>query len=200
MSPGSPDRSPGSSSDRSSGRSPAPVSSGRRPRFGTVLGIPVPVVLGALLASALMGVQLAGALDQTTDAQGGPGSSAIEAQRGTGKISPGAPVVTETSLGTEVQRLIDSGKIQPMTSFDSATCLREQDISDSILIMEEVTWGAEQNAAWLLVHGPLDSETLRANGGIVSAIVVLPGCGSPEDEITPEQNLLWSGDVMIGSL
>lgn len=188
--------SPAGSPDRSS----PPGKGGRRPRFGTVLGIPVPVVLGALLASALMGVQLAGALEQTTDTRGAPGSSAIEAQRGTGKISPGAPVVTETSLGTEVQRLIDSGKIQPMTSFDAATCLRDQGISDSILILEEVTWGSEQTAAWLLVHGPLDRETLRANGGIVSAIVVLPGCGSPDDDAPPQQNLLWSGDVMIGSL
>src|SRR5699024_8900569 len=87
------------------GRSSSAGEGGRRPRFGTVLGIPVPVVLIALLASALMGVQLAGALEQTTDSRTTAGSTAADAQGGTGKISAGVPVVTETTLGTEVQRL-----------------------------------------------------------------------------------------------
>src|SRR5699024_6551430 len=95
---------------------------------------------------------------------------------------------------------IDSGTIQPLTSFDAANCLREQGIPDSILIMEEVAWGSDQTAAWLLVHGPLDRETLRANGGIVSATVVLPSCGTSDGDPSPDQNRLWSGDVMIGSL
>ena len=182
------------------GRSSSAGDGGRRPRFGTVLGIPVPVVLIALLASALMGVQLAGALEQTTDSRTTAGSTAADAQGGTGKISAGVPVVTETTLGTEVQRLIDSGTIQPLTSFDAANCLREQGIPDSILIMEEVAWGSDQTAAWLLVHGPLDRETLRANGGIVSATVVLPSCGTSDGDPSTDQNRLWSGDVMIGSL
>src|SRR5699024_7994170 len=119
----------------------------------------------------------------------------------------GVPVVTETTLGTEVQRLIDSGTIQPLTSFDAANCLREQGIPDSILIMEEVAWGSDQTAAWLLVHGPLDRETLRANGGIVAATVamrsataVLPSGGTSYGDRSPDQTRLWSGDVMIGSL
>ncbi|ATG50577.1 hypothetical protein CFK38_02860 [Brachybacterium vulturis] len=185
---------------RSSDRPSSPPGKGRGSRFGSVLGIPVPVVLLALIASALMGVQLAAALEQTTASHVRAGSTAADSLGGTGKVSVGVPVVTETTLGTEVQRLIDSGTIQPMTSFDAATCLQEQGIPDSILIMEEVAWGGEQTAGWLLVHGPLDRETLRANGGIVSATVVLPTCGSTDDDLTPQQNRLWSGDVMIGSL
>ncbi|MDN5599034.1 MAG: hypothetical protein L0G52_00670 [Brachybacterium sp.] len=182
-------------------RSPSsPAGEGRRPRFGSILGIPVPVVLIALIASAIIGIQLADALEQTTDNRTGTGSTAADSLGGTGNISVGVPVVTETTLGTEVQRLIDSGTIQPMTSFDAANCLREQGIPDSILIMEEVAWGGDQTAGWLLVHGPLDRETLRANGGIVSATVVLPTCGTTDGDLTPQQNRLWSGDVMIGSL
>ena len=86
--------------------------------------------------------------------------------------------LTEASVGTEVQRLVDTGTIQPMTSFDAAQCQQEQGITESILIMEEVSWGGEDTTGWLLVHGPVDRETLRANGGIISATVVLPTCGT----------------------
>lgn len=187
-------------SPRSEEGGPAPTRKAPRRRFGTILGIPVPVVLIALLASGLMGVQLTSALERTTDNSSSSGATSADPRNGVGKISAGAPVVTETTLGIEVQRLIDSGTIQPMTSFDAATCLRELGVPDSILVLEEVAWGADETHGWLLVHGPLDSETLRANGGIVSVTVVLPTCGATDDGLTPEQNLLWSGDVMIGSL
>jgi hypothetical protein len=184
----------------SSGR-PGPSGKDRRgSRFGTVLGIPVPAVLLALLVSALLGAQLARALEQSTDNRTRSAVTSVDSLRGTGKNSGGVPVVSETTLGTEVQRLIDTGTIQPMTSFDAAQCLQEQGVPDSILIMEEVAWGGEETPGWLLVHGPLDRETLRANGGIVSATVVLPTCGAIDDDITPQENRLWSGDVMIGPL
>ena len=99
-----------------------------------------------------------------------------------------------------MQRLVDTGTIQPMTSFDAAQCLREQGVSESILIMEEVAWGGEETSGWLLVHGPMDRETLRANGGIVSTTVVRPTCGTQDDDLAPAENRLWSGDVMIGAL
>ncbi|WP_341854058.1 hypothetical protein [Brachybacterium sp. GPGPB12] len=60
-----------------------------------------------------------------------------------------------------------------MTSFDAAQCLQEQGITESILIMEEVSWGGEDTTGWSLVHGPVDRETPRANGGIISATVVV---------------------------
>ena len=165
-----------------------------------MLGIPVPLVLLALVAAALLGVQLAGALEQTTAGRARTVSTSTDAVAGAGKNSAGDPVLTEATLGTEVQRLIDTGTIQPMTSFDAAQCLREQGVGDSILIMEEVAWGSDGTAGWLLVHGPMDRETLRANGGIVSASVVLPRCGTDAEDVSPAENLLWSGDVMIGAL
>ncbi|MGP9536709.1 hypothetical protein ACT3SP_01775 [Brachybacterium sp. AOP43-C2-M15] len=172
----------------------------RRSRFGTVLGIPVPLVLVALIASALLGIQLAGALEQSTSSGSRASAASVDSANGSGKNSAGVPVVTEATLGNEVQRLIDTGTIQPMTSFDAAQCLREQGIPDSILIMEEVAWGGEETSGWLLVHGPMDRETLRANGGVVSAIVVQPACGTADEGAARAENRLWSGDVMIGSL
>jgi hypothetical protein len=170
-------------------------------RITSVIGVPIPVILIALLVSGLLGLQLAFALEQSTASRARTAASAVDSASGAGKNSSGLPVVTETTLGTEVQRLVDSGMIQPPTSFDATSCLREQGISESILIMEEVAWSADESPSWLLVHGPMDSETLRANGGTVSATVVQPGCGTTgsggeAQDTTP----LWSGHVMIGSL
>ena len=111
----------------------------------------------------------------------------------------GIPVITESTLGIEVQRLVDTGTIQSMTSFDASQCLRKQGITDTILIMEEVAWGPEETPGWLIVHGPVDRETLRAAGGTVSTTVVQPTCGT-DDSTTVDQERLWSGDVMIGSI
>lgn len=171
-----------------------------RSRFHTVLGIPVPLVLIALAASALLGVLLASALEQSTASRSHTPATSVDSAAGAGKNASGLPVVTEMTLGTEVQRLVDAGTIQPMTSFDAAQCLREQQIQESILIMEEVAWGPEQTPGWLLVHGPMDRETLRANGGVVSTTVVLPECGAANDDSGPDDDRLWSGHVMIGSL
>ncbi|MGP9612615.1 hypothetical protein ACT3TE_05100 [Brachybacterium sp. AOP42-B2-9] len=166
----------------------------------TVLGIPIPLLLIALLVAGLLGIQLAGALERATTSSSHSASTSVDSLAGSGKNSAGVPVITETTLGTEVQRLIDTGTIQPMTSFDAAQCLREQNIPESILIMEEVAWGGEETSSWLLVHGPMDRETLRANGGTVSATVVLPACGTSGDGTSSQENRLWSGDVMIGPL
>ena len=187
-------------SSSSPGRPPSRTGDERRSRFGTVLGIPVPLVLIALIAAALLGLQLAAALEQTTASRSRSASTSSDSLGGAGKNSAGVPVVTEMSLGTEVQRLVDTGTIQPMTSFDAAQCLREQGVSESILTMEEVAWGGEETSGWLLVHGPMDRETLRANGGIVSTTVVRPTCGTQDDDLAPAENRLWSGDVMIGAL
>lgn len=170
------------------------------PRLVTALGIPIPLLLVALLIAGLLGVQLAGALERATTSGSYSASTSVDSLSGSGKNSAGVPVITETTLGTEVQRLVDTGTIQPMTSFDAAQCLQEQGIPESILIMEEVAWGGEETPSWLLVHGPMDRETLRANGGTVSATVVLPSCGTSGDDETSQDNRLWTGDVKIGSL
>lgn len=171
-----------------------------RPRVRSVLGIPLPLMILALVIAALLGVQLATALEESTNSASHMSGASVDSAAGTGKNSAGVPVVTEATLGTEVQRLVDTGTIQPMTSFDAAQCLREQGITESILIMEEVSWGGEDTSGWLLVHGPVDRETLRANGGIISATVVQPTCGTGANEDDPAQDRLWAGHVMIGSL
>lgn len=171
-----------------------------RPRIRSVLGIPLPMMILALVIAALLGVQLATALEKSTTSASHMTGASVDSASGTGKNSTGLPVLTETTLGTEVQRLVDTGTIQPMTSFDAAQCLQEQGITESILIMEEVSWGGEDTTGWLLVHGPVDRETLRANGGIISATVVLPTCGTGAHDEDPGQDRLWAGHVMIGSL
>ncbi|WP_246955451.1 hypothetical protein [Brachybacterium sp. Marseille-Q7125] len=179
--------------------------SGVRPprhRPGTLLGVPLPVVLAALVISGLLGVQLAGALQESTAGSGRSAAASVDSVDGAGKNSAGLPVVTETTLGTEVQRLVDSGSIQPLTTFDAPGCLQRLGVHDSILIMEEVAWGGDETPSWLLVHGPTDRETLQAAGGIISATVVLPGCGETTfgADAPATEDLIWSGDVMIGSL
>lgn len=181
-------------------RGPARRGGPGRPRIRSVLGIPLPMMILALVIAALLGVQLATALEQSTTSASHMAGASVDSASGTGKNSTGLPVVTEANLGTEVQRLVDTGTIQPMTSFDAAQCLQEQGITESILIMEEVSWGGEDTTGWLLVHGPVDRDTLRANGGIISATVVLPTCGTGAHDEDPGQDRLWAGHVMIGSL
>ena len=171
-----------------------------RRRVRSVLGIPVPMVIIALLIAALLGAQLAKALEQSTMSESHATGASVDSSAGAGKNSVGRHVVTEATVGTEVQRLVDTGTIQPMTSFDAAQCLREQGITESILIMEEISWGAEDTSGWLLVHGPVDREALRANGGIISATVVLPTCGTGAHEADPGQDRLWAGHVTIDPL
>lgn len=171
-----------------------------RPRLRSVLGIPLPMMVLALVIAALLGAQLATALEKSTTSASNTTGASVDSASGAGKKFTGQPVVTEATLGTEVQRLVDTGTIQPMTSFDAAQCLQEQGITESILIMEEVSWGGEDTTGWLLVHGPVDRDTLRANGGIISATVVLPTCGTGAHDEEPDQDRLWAGHVMIGSL
>ncbi|QCR52626.1 hypothetical protein C1N80_02845 [Brachybacterium sp. SGAir0954] len=167
--------------------------SSRLPNF---LGIPVVVILAVLVVAALIGLQLSTALEQSSTTHPRAGV-AVDTENGAGKNSAGLPVVTESSLGTEVQRLVDAGTIQPMTSFDAATCLQTLGSADAVLIMEEVAWGTDQTSAWLLVHGPVDRDTLQATGGTVSVTVVRPTCGDASTQADPSQVGLWSGTVLI---
>ncbi|HIY22975.1 MAG TPA: hypothetical protein H9837_01510 [Candidatus Brachybacterium merdigallinarum] len=168
-------------------------------RVRSLLGIPVPVIAAALLLSGLLGLQLASALETSTSSRIHTSATVGDGSSGAGMNEAGIPVITESTLGIEVQRLVDTGTIQSMTSFDASQCLRKQGITDTILIMEEVAWGPEETPGWLIVHGPVDRETLRAAGGTVSTTVVQPTCGT-DDSTTVDQERLWSGDVMIGSI
>lgn len=169
----------------------------RRParRYPTVLGIPLPLIVVSATLAVLVGLTLTRALEATTIGRDRTGAS-IDTARG-GNNAAALPVVTEGSLGTEVESLIDDGALQPTTSFDAVQCLQEQGSTDAILLMEEVAWGPEQTPAWLLVHGPMDKATLQATGGTVSTTVVLPECGSESASEVPTEDRLWTGTVLV---
>lgn len=168
-------------------------------RFREILGVPLHLAVLTLLVTLLLGILLSFALDTGTASRVRTSSSAETGTLGLGRNESGLTLLTESSLGPEVQRLVDSGIILPMASFDAAQCLQEQGIPDSVLIFEEVAWGTEEQPAWLMVHGPTDRETLRSTGGSVSATVVRPECGTAA-ETEPADNLLWTGQVMVGGI
>lgn len=175
---------------------PASRRGGRLARLRTVIGIPLPLVIAAIVLSAALGLVLSRALEASIS-MGATSATSTGSGLSSGNNAAGQPVVTESTLGTEVQRLFDAGTILPSTSFSADACLREQGSEDSVLIMEEVAWGEDQIPSWLLVHGPMDEASLHATGGTVSAIVVRPSCGTGTTA-DPREDRLWAGSVLIG--
>lgn len=162
-------------------------------------GFPLaPVVIG-LVGAALIGLLLASALEGSTDSVDQQAAAPIQADDAPGKNASGLPVVTESTLGLEVERLIESGTLQAPANFDVNACMVEQGIDDPVLMMEEIEWGPDSGENWLIVHGPTGQESLQNGGGIVYATVVTPTCGTPESEGV-EQTRLWTGSTLIGSI
>lgn len=153
----------------------------------------------ALLGAALAGLLLAFALSQSTsDISRGTSAASIENVNTPGKNASGLPVVTETTLGTEVQRLIDSGStLQAPANFDVNRCLQAQGFTDTPLVMEEIEWGADRGRYWLIVHAPNERDALRAGGGLVNVTVVQPSCGSATP---PADSRAWAGSATIGGI
>lgn len=171
----------------------------RLSRAADLVGVPWPVAGLAVLMAVLLGILLSYSLQASTQTRQNLRSTTIGDGASIGKNSSGQSVVTETTLGPEVQRLVDSGAVAPMANFNAVTCVEEQGITDPVLIMEEVAWGPDQTPGWLLVHGPISRENLRASGGAVSATVVTDQCGA--DGAAPAaRTRLWSGSVMIGGV
>lgn len=168
-------------------------------RTVTVMGIPAPLVALALVFAVVVGLLLSQALRASTLERTGLGAGAVGEADAPGKNASGQTVVTEATLGTEVQRLIDAGTLAPMASFDAAACLKGQNIDDPVLMMEEVAWGSSGKSGWLLVHGPVDRDTLRATGGTIGATVVTSTCGADPSQKAADSRL-WAGTVMIGGL
>lgn len=164
------------------------------------MGLPIPLIVVALVLSASMGLMLSKALEVSTTGTSTLGGTSLDASGAPGKNSAGLTVISESTLGLEVQRLLDSGTVlRAPASFDVQRCLEEQSITDPVLTMEEVAWSQEGVRAWLIIHGPVDRDTLRENGGAVDATVVLPSCGVGPSE-SPAQSRLWSGSTMIGGV
>ena len=70
---------------------------------GAVLGIPLPLLIIALIIAGLLGMQLAGSLQLATSSSPRGGATSVDSLSG-GKNSAGDAVITESTLGTEVQR------------------------------------------------------------------------------------------------
>lgn len=165
----------------------------------SLMGIPVPLIAIALVGAVLMGLMLSDALDSTTDSRAELGTTTVRDGAVAGKNASGQTVITDSTVGPEVQRLVESGTVAPTSSFNAARCLEHQGITNQLLIMEEVSWGPSGTHGWLLVHGPVDGATLRAAGGVVSAMVVTDACGE-NDGRDPLDSQLWAGSVMIGGV
>lgn len=178
-----------------------------RRAFGTVgtdsgpaflLGIPVSALLVGLVAIVLVGVLVATSLTLTTqsgqdDAAGGLRDGSI------GKIPGAATVVTESTLGAEIQELLDTSSTGTTADFDVSRCLREQGIDQPVIAIEEVSWGAQQIDSWLVVYSSIATDTIRSEGGAVSAIVVLPSCGTASSDAAEiAANRLWTGSALVG--
>lgn len=182
--------------DRHEGKhSRRPPSPTRRATSILMLGLPLPLLVAALAIAAVIGLLLSWALVLTTQPGTVGGSGAINDTRASGNISSNLTVLTESTLGPEVQDLVDTGYVDSAATFDVSGCLTQQGIDSPVLIMEEVAWGSTMQRSWLIVHTPTDAATLRSEGGAVDVSIVLPSCG--EDAEDASQSLLWSGSTML---
>lgn len=161
------------------------------------LGMPPEIMLQLVLCAAALGVILSWALSvasQTADA----GTVAVDSSEVNTFGPGGLPVLSENSIGTEVQRLIDTGTLQNPATFDVSACMREQNISDQILMIEEVAW-ADDGIAWLLVHSDTPTDAIHNEGGEVNATVVRSTCGTSRSD-GAVQTKLWSGSIRLNPL
>lgn len=172
----------------------------RRRPLPTVMGLPIPLIVVALVLSSSIGLMLSKALEISTTGSSTISGTSMDSPGAPGKNSAGLPVISESTLGLEVQRVLDSGTVlRAPASFDVNRCFEQQGITETLLTMEEVAWGPEGVRAWLIIHGPVDRTTLNSNGGVVNATVVLPSCGVDTGE-GADSSLLWSGSAMIGAV
>lgn len=156
-----------------------------------ILGLPVPLLAAGLAIAATIGLLLSYALVLTTRGAS-PGDAALEDGM-SGNIPPGVPVLTEMSLGPEVQTLYDTGYIESAADFDLHRCLEQQGITQPVLILEQAVWGPETTLSWVIVHSDITPNDLQQEGGAVEVAVVRPSCGTGQ----AQDALLWNGSTML---
>lgn len=161
------------------------------------MGLPLPLIAVALVLSASIGLMLAASLSASTEGRDSTSNNSLGSDDGPGKNEAGLTVISEKTLGIEVRGLVEWGQVPSPATFDLEACREEQDITDQVLAMEEIEWQETGAPGWLLIHGPVSTETLEANGGIIHVTVVTSTCGS-DPEATGPDNLLWSGSTMVG--
>ncbi|CAM4176294.1 hypothetical protein [Helcobacillus massiliensis] len=156
--------------------------------------MPPSIMLLLIAAAILLGVMLSWGLSvssQTSTSAAVPAGSQSER----GVDASGLPVLTENSIGKEVQRLVDTGTLQNPASFDVTACMQEQGVDDQILMIEEVSW-MDSGPAWLLVHSATTADVIHTEGGEVNATVVRSSCGTPESK-GASSSRLWNGAVKL---
>lgn len=165
------------------------------PRSIFMLFLVLAVALGLLLSWAFnLSVQV-----NSPSVQGTADGSA----QGVG--ADGSTVLTEYTLGSEVQLLVDTGTLQNPASFDFTKCVEELGITNSVLMLEQVQW-ASAGPAWLIVHGDQPLTQYRTDGGNVSVAVVRSTCGDAVGmggaggAPTTSPAVLWEGSVVIAPL
>lgn len=161
-----------------------------------LLGLPVPLLISAFVAAALIGLLLAYALTLATQTSTW-GAGAVDP--GTGESHRGsATVVTDRTLGPEVQRLVAAGAWRTAADFDVPRCMASQGVTQPVLAMEEVSFGSGLQKGWLIVYGNAPLSQLRTDGGAVQAVIVRTTCGD-DSASTAASTRLWSGSVMLGA-
>lgn len=156
-----------------------------------ILGLPVPLLAAGLAIAATIGLLLSYALVLTTRGAS-PGDAALEDGM-SGNILPGIPVLTEESLGPEVQTLYDTGYIESAADFDLHRCLEQQGITQPVLVLEQAVWEPETTLSWVIVHSDITPNDLQQEGGAVEVAVVRPSCGTGQ----AQDALLWNGSTML---
>ncbi|WP_157085835.1 hypothetical protein [Devriesea agamarum] len=149
------------------------------------------MLLGFLLSKALV-MSTANTAFSTSDVQ------AADNQSTPALNSAGLPVVSETGLGQEVQKLVTTGSQPAPVSFDVALCMSRLKMTEPALLLEEIQWSPSDQHGWIIVHSPRTIQELRTNGGAVGALVVQSSCGM-QNSSSADASILWNGSVMLMS-
>lgn len=160
--------------------------------MSSLMGLPMPLIVLGLVAALIIGAALAYSLSVATSISapslGSAGGFAGDEPAGTNPT-----VVTESTLGIEVQQVLDAGSMQTAADFDVLACLRSQHVEGSVLGLEEIAWGSSLRRSWLVVHATTPMAQLHSSGGTVGVSIITPQCGAG----TGASPLLWSGSTIV---
>ncbi|WP_126846717.1 hypothetical protein [Dermabacter sp. HSID17554] len=156
-------------------------------------GFPPGVFAGFLAATILLGIMLSWALNLSVEMDAPAAQNVADSNPAPGTDNSGLPVLTEYTIGAEVQNLLDTGSLQTPATFDVTECLKSLSSNESVLMLEQVSWGGDENA-WLLVLDEHNLTQVRREGGEVSATVVRSTCGRDADGASAP---LFSARVLV---
>lgn len=159
-----------------------------------LFGVPLPLVIISIVLAALVGLMLSWALSYASNTRPTT-TSAVEAE-GDDPSQAGVTVVTEQTIGREVRRLVDTASAPTPADFDVATCLSEVGAEDRVIRLDQISWGVDEQQAWIIVGSQIPEDELTASGGAVTVLVVTDRCGSGAD--ATRESVLWSGQTVVG--